>query len=87
MAQFEALVTCLNGNIFNKQQRLRDIDPAPPPESLGEKISVSIGKFHRLVEMISSIINGTTASDKTEPAQIEAPADGKSTQDEIAALF
>ena len=37
--------------------------------------------------MISSIINGTTASDKIEPAQIEAPADGKSTQDEIAALF
>ena len=37
--------------------------------------------------MISSVINGTTASDKTEPAQIEAPTDGKSTQDEIAAMF
>lgn len=86
-SQFEALVACLNGNIFKTQQRLRDVDPASPPESLGEEIGVSIGKFHRLVEMISSVINGTSAGEPIEPAQIQAPADGKSTQDEIDALF
>jgi len=89
LAQFEALVACLNGNIFKGQQRLRDIDPSDPPESLGEEIRMSIGKFHRLVEMISSVINGATANRETiEPDEICASAEGQSsTQDEIDALF
>ncbi|MGB0630248.1 MAG: hypothetical protein ACPGRZ_06100 [Alphaproteobacteria bacterium] len=88
LAQFEALVACLNGNIFKMQQRLRDIDPAAPPVSLSEEIGVSIGKFHRLVEMISSVINGRTAGREIEPEKISAPPEGQSsTQDEIDALF
>ena len=50
---------------------------------------MSIGKFHRLVEMISSVINGATANRETiEPDEIYASAEGQSsTQDEIDALF
>ena len=48
-----------------------------------------IGMFHRLVEMISSVINGATANRETiEPDEICASAEGRcSTQDEIDALF
>jgi hypothetical protein len=89
LAQFEALVACLNGTIFEGQQRLRHTGPSDPPESLGEEIRVSIGKFHRLIEMISSVINGATANRETiEPDEICASAQGQSwAQDEIDALF
>lgn len=80
-AQFDALVACLNGNIFKTQQRLKTVDPEAPDEALAEHVRVSVDKFHRLVEMISSVVNGGTV--KTTPEEAEAP----SAQDEIDALF
>ena len=77
----------MNGHIGKTQKCLREIDPAPPPDSLGEEISVSIGKFHRLVEMVSSVINGNTADRVIDPAAVDEPAGGSSTQDEIDAMF
>lgn len=80
-AQFDALVACLNGNIFKTQQRFKNIDPEAPGEILAEEVRVAVDRFHRLVEMISSVVNGGTV--KTTPAEAEAP----STQAEIDALF
>lgn len=80
-AQFDALVVCLNGNIFKTQQRLKNVDPEAPDEALGEEVRVAVDKFHRLVEMISSVVNGGTV--KTTPEEAGAP----SAQAEIDALF
>lgn len=80
-AQFDALVACLNGNIFKTQQRLTNVDPEAPDEALAEHVRVSVDKFHRLVEMISSVVNGGTV--KATPEEAE-PAN---TQDEIDAMF
>lgn len=80
-AQFDALVACLDGNISKTQQRLTAVDPEAPDETLGEEIRVSVDKFHRLVEMISSVVNGGTV--KSTPDEAAAP----SAQDEIDAMF
>lgn len=80
-AQFDALVACLDGNIFKTQQHLKDVDPEAPDEALGEHVRVSVEKFHRLVEMISSVVNGGTVKATPE----EAPPGN--TQDEIDAMF
>lgn len=80
-AQFDALVACLNGNIFKTQQRLKNVDPEAPDQALGEHVRVSVEKFHRLVEMISSVVNGGTVKATPEEA---VPAN---TQDEIDAMF
>ena len=80
-AQFDALVACLDINIFKIQKRLRDVDPATTDDAFGEEIRVAVNRFHRLVEMISSVINGGTV--KTAPEEAAAP----SAQDEIDALF
>ena len=80
-AQFDALVACLNGNIFKTQQRLKAVGDDAPDEAFGEEIRVSVDKFHRLVEMISSVVNGGTVKDT--PAEAEAP----SAQAEIDAMF
>lgn len=80
-AQFDALVACLNGNIFKTQQRFGNIDPEAPEEILAEEVRIAVDKFHRLVEMISSVVNGGTV--KATPAEAEAP----SAQAEIDALF
>ncbi len=80
-AQFDALVVCLNGNIFKTQQRLNNVDPEAPEEALAEYVRVSVDKFHRLVEMISSVVKGGTV--KATPAEAEASC----AQAEIDALF
>lgn len=80
-AQFDALVACLNGNIFKTQQQLKTVDPEAPDEALAENVRVSVDKFHRLVEMISSVVNGGTV--KATPEEAEPP----SAQDEIDAMF
>jgi hypothetical protein len=80
-AQFDALVACLNGNIFKTQQRLRNVAPEAPEEALAEHVRVSVDKFHRLVEMIISVVKGGTV--KATPAEAEASC----AQAEIDALF
>jgi hypothetical protein len=69
-ALFDARVACLNGNIFKTQQRLKNVDPEALEEALAEYVRVSIDKFHRLVEMINSVVNGGTV--KATPAEAEA---------------
>ena len=67
---------------------MRDLDPPAPPEALGREICVSSGKFHRLVQLIGSVINGTTAGEETlETGEISALAEGLSTLNKIDALF
>ena len=80
-AQFDALVACLDGNIFKTQQHLKDVSSEAPDEAFGEYIRVAVDKFHRLVEMISSVVNGGTVKETPE----EAPP--ANTQDEIDAMF
>lgn len=80
-AQFDALVACLDGNIFKTQEMLKTVDVEAPAPSLAEDVRVAVEKFHRLVEMISSVINGGTVKDTPEDTEIS------SAQADIDAMF
>lgn len=84
LSQFEALVACLDGHLWKTQNRLRDLDPATPPEALADDIATTVEKLHRLVGMISCVINGSGG--EVTPEEVAAPA-ANSAQDEIDALF
>lgn len=87
LSQFEALVACLDGHLFKIQNRLRDIDAQALPEALADDISTTVEKLHRLVGMISCVING---SGDVTSEEVAAPAEAtgqSSAQDEIDALF
>ena len=80
-AQFDALVACLNGNIFKTHQMLKGVDVEAPGPNLAEDVRMAVEKFHRLVEMISSVINGGTIKDTPEETEVS------SAQAEIDAMF
>lgn len=88
LSQFEALVACLDGHLFKTQNRLRDLNPEAPPEALADDIATTVEKLHRLVGMISCVINGSGG--EVSPEEVSAPAEAtgqSSAQDEIDALF
>jgi hypothetical protein len=80
-AQFDALVACLDGNIFKTQKMFQTVDVEAPGPNLAEDVRVAVGKFHRLVEMINSVINGGTVKDRPEENEVS------SAQAEIDAMF
>lgn len=85
-AQFDALVACLDGHVLKSQERYPGLVADMPPEMLAEDISNTVDKLHRLVEMISNVINGS-GGDAIQDYAAEAPPGGNSAQDEIDALF
>jgi hypothetical protein len=87
LSQFEALVACLDGHLWKTQNRLRDLDPEVPSEVLADDIATAVEKLHRLVGMISCVVNGSGAEVTAE--EVAAPSDtgGNSAQDEIDAMF
>ena len=83
-SQFEALVACLEGHLWKTQSRLRDLDPVTPSEALAEDTADTVEKLHRLVGMISCIINGSRLEITCEEV---VTATTNSAQDEIDAMF
>lgn len=83
-SQFEALVACLDGHLWKTQNRLRDLDPATPSEVLAEDTATTVEKLHRLVGMISCVVNGSSSEVTCEDV---ATPSASSAQDEIDAMF
>ena len=87
LSQFEALVACLDGHLWKTQNRLRDLDPETPSEVLADDIATTVEKLHRLVGMISCVVNGS-GGDVTEQEVTASSDTGQSSaQDEIDAMF
>jgi len=57
------------------------VDVEVPGPNLAEDVRMAVEKFHRLVEMISSVINGGTIKDTPEETEVS------SAQAEIDAMF
>ena len=87
LSQFEALVACLDGHLWKTQNRLRDLDPATPSEVLADDIATTVEKLHRLVGMISCVVNGSGGEVTEEEVATPSEAGQSSAQDEIDAMF
>ena len=87
LSQFEALVACLDGHLWKTQNRLRDLDPETPSEVLADDIATTVEKLHRLVGMISCVVNGSGGEVTEEEVATPSEAGQSSAQDEIDAMF
>ena len=76
LSQFEALVACLDGHLWKTQNRLRDLDQETPSEVLADDIATTVEKLHRLIGMISCVVNGSgaevTAEEVAAPRLVDA---------------